>query len=95
MLVFTFTCVRKKKTHLPARGLSIPGLVIISIWGVRGALVAVLVLGRPGLPGEARGHPVDGEPGRPLELDVLQGDDQELGSGSRDGHKGCKNQDLS
>ena len=91
MLVFTFkvcfSCVRKKKTHLPARGLSIPGLGIVSIRGVRGALVAVLLLGRPGLPNEARGHL--------LGLDVLQGDDQEPGSGSRDGHEGGKNQDLS
>ena len=92
---FTYVKLKKKKTHLPVRGLSIPGLGIVSIRGVRGALVAVLVLSCPGLPGEARGHPVDGEPGHPLELNVLQGYDQEPGSGSRDGHEGGKNQDLS
>ena len=92
---FTYVKLIKKKTHLPARGLSIPGLGIISIRGVRSALVAVLILSCPGLPGKARRHPVDGEPGHPLELNVLQGDDQEPGSGSRDGHEGGKNQDLS
>ena len=81
--------------YLPARSLSITGLGIIRGISIRGALVAVLVLSCPRLPGQTRRHPVDGEPGHPLELNVLQGDDQEPGSGSRDGHEGGKNQDLS
>merc|ERR1711933_479495 len=80
--------------RIAASGLSIPGLGIIGIWGVRGALVAVLVLGGPGLPGQPRGHPVDWEAGHSLELDVLQGDHQEPGSAGTDSHKGSKNQDL-
>ena len=84
----------EKKTYLPARGLSIPGLSIRGI-SIGSALVAVLVLGGPGLPGQPRGHPVDGEAGHSLELDVLQGDHQEPGSGGTDSHKGSKNQDLS
>merc|ERR550517_320813 len=77
-----------------ARCLSIPWLGIISIGDIGGALVAVLVLGGPGLPGKAWWHPVDGHPGHPLELHVLQGDDQEPWPSSRDGDKGGKNQDL-
>ena len=101
--VFTFgylSCAlkvyeNKPYMYLPARSLSIPGLGIIRGISIRGALVAVLVLGRPRLPGQPCRHPVDGEVGRALELHVLQGDDQEPGSGCRDGHKGSKNQDLS
>ena len=80
--------------HLPARSLSITFLGIRGV-SIRSALVAVLVLSCPRLPGQTRRHPVDGEVRRALELDVLQGDDQEPGSSSRDGHKGGKNQDLS
>ena len=81
--------------YLPARSLSITGLGIIRGISIRGALVAVLVLGRPRLPGHTQRRPVDGEASGALELNVLQGDDQEPGSGSRDGHEGGKNQDLS
>merc|ERR1719300_604252 len=65
---------------IAARGLSILGLSIGGII-IGGALVAVLVLGGPGLPREPCGHPVDREPGHSLELHVLQGEDQESGSG--------------
>ena len=81
--------------YLPARSLSITGLGIIRGISIRGALVAVLVLGGPGLPGKPWWHPVDGHPGHPLELHVLQGDDQEPWPGSGNGDKGGKNQDLS
>merc|ERR1719175_117026 len=84
------------RVGVAASGLSIPGLSIrtISCIAYGGALVAVLVLGGPGLPGQPRGHSVDGEAGHSLELDVLQGDHQEPGSGGTDSHKGSKNQDL-
>ena len=64
--------------YLPARSLSVTGLGIIRGVSIRGALVAVLVLGRSRLPGQARGHPEYGEPGGAVELNVLQGDDLEL-----------------
>merc|ERR1719249_319281 len=76
-----------------ARGLSIPGLSIRGI-SIGGALVAVLVLGGPGLPSQPCRHPIHGELGHSLELHVLQGDDQESRSGSTDSHKGSKNKDL-
>merc|ERR1719365_297300 len=65
------------------RGLRILGLSPRGII-IGGALVAVLVLGGPGLPSQPYRYPVDGEPGHSLELLVLQGEDQESGSGGTD-----------
>ena len=85
-----------KAKFVPARGLSITGLCVISIGNVGSTLVAVLVLGGPGLPGQTCGHPVDWKPGHhaALELDVLEGDHQEPGPGRGDCHKGGEDKDL-
>merc|ERR1712117_269689 len=79
-----------------ARGLSVTGLCIISIGDVGSTLVAVVVLGGPGLPGQTCGHPVDWQPGHhaALELNVLERDDQEPGPGRGDCHKGGEDEDL-
>ena len=76
--------------------MGVTGLCVISIGNVGSTLVAVLVLGGPGLPGQTCGHPVDRQPGHhaALELDVLEGDDQEPGPGRGDCHKGGEDEDL-